>query len=98
MSPIKKMMTLLLFGLATTAACKKSTCEKYADMEVRCGDIPAKEADMTRAMAQGMCSEEPPAGAEEFSKMLRLEASCAENTTDCAAYKACTDKIKLQSK
>lgn len=98
MSPTQKILTLLLFGWATTAACKKSTCEKYADMEVKCGGIPAKEAELTRAMAQGMCSEDPPAGAEEFSKMLRLEASCAENTTDCAAYKACIDKIKLQSK
>ncbi len=98
MSPIQKIMTSFLFGLVTTTACKKSTCEKYADMEVKCGGIPAKEAEMTRGMANAMCSEDPPAGAEDFSKMLRLEAKCAETTTDCAAYNACTEKVKLQSK
>lgn len=92
------ILPLLLCGLVTTTACKKSTCEKYADMEVTCGGIPANEADMTRAMAQGMCSEDPPAGAEEFSKQIRREASCAANTTDCAVYKACTDKMKAERK
>jgi hypothetical protein len=83
----------ILASLATVG-CKKTTCEKYADMEVKCGGIPEKEADLTRALAKGMCSETPPAGAEEFSSMIKKEAACADKTSDCAAYKTCVDALK----
>lgn len=84
----------LLVGIAVVG-CKKTTCEKYADMEVKCGGIPEKEADLTRALAKGMCSESPPAGAESMSSMIKQEAACAEKTSDCAAYKTCVDAVKL---
>ncbi len=92
------LLAAWLVALANLGACKKSTCEKYADMEVKCDVIPAAEAEMTRALAQGMCSEAPPPGAEDFGKMLRREANCAVNTSDCAVYKVCTAKARAVDK
>jgi len=73
------------------AACGKSKCEKYADMELRCGDIPKSEEAITRQLAEGMCE-----GARELPESMRAhferEVECAakhHKDGDCAAYKAC---------
>jgi len=94
------MRTLaLLLSLAALAlpACGKSTCDKYADMEVKCGDFPASEQTMTHDLAQGFCmaadSEEDPA-AKEMIEHFKAEAECAKKTSDCSEYKACTGAIK----
>jgi len=81
-------------ALLASAGCGKSECQKYADMEWKCGDYPAKEEDITRQMAEGMCE-----GAKSIDEdksglgaHFKAEAACAtKHANDCAAYKACTD-------
>ena len=41
----------LAASLLAAAGCGKTECQKYADMEWKCGDYPAKEEDITRQMA-----------------------------------------------
>jgi hypothetical protein len=83
-------------ALLAIPACGKSTCEKYADMEVKCGHYPADEKQITHDLAQGFCmaadSDEP--GAQEMAAQFKAEAECAKKTSDCVEYKACTDAIK----
>ena len=86
---------VLVLGMFA-AGCSKSTCEKYADMEIKCGNIPEKEADMTRALARGMCeaSSSNKDELKEMGDMIKKEADCAAKTTDCAEYKKCTEAVK----
>lgn len=89
------VLTLAL-GLAGTG-CSKSKCEKYADMEVKCGSIPEGERDLTRQLAQGMCAASESGDDPDMAgmdKRFLAEAACAAKTDDCAAYKVCTDAIK----
>jgi hypothetical protein len=90
-------IALVIAALLVAPACGKSTCEKYADMEVKCGDYPAAEKDITHDLAQGFCmaadSDTDPA-AKEMAAHFAKEAECAKKTSDCAEYKACTDAIK----
>jgi hypothetical protein len=94
-----RIASLLVSALAlfAVAACGKSTCEKYADMEVKCGNYPADEKQITRDLAQGFCmaadSDDDPA-AQEMAAHFKAEAECAKQHSDCVAYKACTDAIK----
>ncbi len=86
----------LLALLVPVAACGKSTCEKYADMEWKCGNYPETEKDITKALAQGMC-EAADSGKKDLGEMadhFKKEAACAAKYTDCAEYKACTDAVK----
>ncbi len=84
-------------ALLAVPACGKSTCEKYADMEVKCGGYPAHEKQITHDLAQGFCmaadSDDDPA-AQEMAAHFKAEAECAKKHSDCAEYKACTDAIK----
>lgn len=86
-----------LLVLAVAPACGKSTCEKYADMEVKCGQYPENEKQITHDLAQGFCmaadSDDDPA-AKEMAEHFKAEAACAKKTSDCAEYKACTEAIK----
>ena len=86
-------MTKLGLGLALVLAlpaCGKSKCEKYADMEWKCGNYPESEKDITLKMAEGMCEA---ADKEKTLARFAKEADCAEKAKDCAAYKACSDAI-----
>ena len=84
-------------ALLAAPACGKSTCEKYADMEVKCGSYPADEKQITHDLAQGFCmaadSDDDPA-AQEMAAHFKAEAECAKKHSDCVEYKACTDAIK----
>ena len=88
------LLALPLASLLAAAGCGKSECQKYADMEWKCGNYPAKEEDITRQMAEGMCE-----GAKQMNEdksglgaHFKAEAACAkQHPNDCAAYKACTD-------
>jgi hypothetical protein len=88
------LLALPLASLLAAAGCGKTECQKYADMEWKCGDYPAKEEGITRQMAEGMCE-----GAKEMDDdksglgaHFKAEAACAKkHLDDCAAYKACTD-------
>jgi len=77
------------------AACGKSRCEKYADMEIRCGGYPASEEDITRKLAEGMC-ETTDSVDTSISKNIEHEADCAVKFTkkdgaDCYGYKQCKE-------
>ena len=83
---------LLFVALAALAACSKSKCEKYADMEWKCGNYPANEKEITMKLSEGMCS-----AAENGEKELQRfakEADCAVKAKDCAEYKACGDALE----
>ena len=93
------MRFAVLFAAALAlplSACGKSTCQKYADMEVKCGEYPAAEKDMTHDLAQGFCmaadSDNDPA-AKEMSEHFKAEAKCAEKTSDCAEYRDCVAAV-----
>ncbi len=83
---------ITLAALLAVPACAKTTCEKYADMEVKCGEYPANEREITHDLSQGFCmaanSEDDPA-AKEMIAHFKQEAECATKSSDCAAYKAC---------
>ena len=79
-------MTKLGLGLGLALllalpACGKSKCEKYADMEWKCGNYPESEKDITLKMAEGMC------------EAAGQEKTLARFAKDCDAYKACSDAI-----
>jgi hypothetical protein len=88
-------MTKLLFVSVAlfVAGCSKTKCEKYADIEVKCGGIPAKEEDITRKLAEGMC-EAADKDKSELAQHFKKEAECAAKFSDCAQYKACTEAAK----
>ena len=88
---------IALAALLVAPACGKSTCERYADMEVKCGNYPDSEKEITHDLAQGFCmaadSDDDPA-AQEMVAHFKAEAECAKKHSDCAAYKACTDGVR----
>ena len=86
-------MLKLLVITVFVVGCGKSKCEKYADMEWKCGNYPAKEEDMTRKLAEGMC-EAADSDKSEISQHFKKEADCAAKFSDCTQYKACTDAAK----
>jgi hypothetical protein len=86
------MTKLVLVGLFVVG-CGKSECEKYADMEWKCGNYPAKEEDITRKLSEGMC-EAAKTEKSEFAQKFKKEAECAAKFSDCTQYKACTDALK----
>jgi hypothetical protein len=88
-------MRFVLLALVLSLGCGKSRCEKYAEMEIRCGGYPKSEEDITRKLAEGMCET---AGSVDRSiaASIEREADCAvkhlgKDSADCAAYKACTE-------
>lgn len=77
------------------AACSKSKCEKYADMEVKCGK---EKGDMVHKLAEGFC-DKAQKEKDPFSQMLNAEAACAtKHADDCAAYEACKEAFKFDDK
>lgn len=90
------------FTLLAASGCGKSTCEKYAEMEYRCGGYPASEESDTKMIAEAMCEganmvDEPEARA--ITDRFKQEAACAarylkSDHADCGGYKACTEAIE----
>lgn len=73
--------------------CGKSRCEKYAELEIRCGGYPASEEALTRKLAEGMC-ETTGSVDKSLAAPIEHEADCAEkhfqkDGADCAGYNAC---------
>jgi hypothetical protein len=88
-------MKIVLLGLLLSLGCGKSRCEKYADMEIRCGGYPASEEDITRKLAEGMC-ETTGSVDKSISASIEREADCAvrflaKDGADCAGYNACKE-------
>ena len=90
-------MTKLLVVVSLLAACyRPSKCDRYAEMEARCGDVGQNERETTRTLAAGMCeaaASPDPAVAHAGARFLQ-EADCAADAADCDAYKKCRDAVK----
>ena len=88
-------MKFVLLACVLTLGCGKSRCEKYADMEIRCGGYPSSEEDITRKLAEGMC-ETSDSVDKSIGGPIEREADCAvkflkKDGADCAGYKACKE-------
>ena len=89
-------LALSLVAVLALAACKKSRCETYADMEVKCS---GHEGELVHKMAEGMCEEaDKNPGKDMMTQMFSKQADCAAKHKECDAYKACLDGIKLDMK
>jgi hypothetical protein len=60
-------------------------------MEVKCGNYPPDQKEMTLQLAEGFCE-----AADQDTTMARFgkEAECAKKHSDCAAYTKCTDAVE----
>ncbi len=76
-----------LLALGCTSETEKK-CEKYAELEVRCGDFPKDQRDMTKKLAQGFC-EEALGGNDMLN--LKPEVACAQKHSSCAEYLVCQE-------
>ena len=87
-------------SLLAAAGCSKTRCEKYGDMEVKCGGYPKSEEEITRAMAKGMCegAEKGMAELGELAAKFKAESACAEkHDGNCDAYKKCVETSEKSS-
>jgi hypothetical protein len=88
-------IALVFASLVIAAACGKSRCEKYAEMEVRCGGYPKAEEDLVRTMSEGMC-ETTDTVEKELAAPVEHAADCAakflkKDSADCHGYKQCKE-------
>ncbi len=90
MKPIAILACLLAFG-CTSETEKK--CEKYASMEVRCGDFPKNQHDTTKKLAQGFC-EEALGGNDMLN--IKPEVECAQKASSCSEYAECQEAARGQ--
>ena len=87
---------LPIAAVLAAAGCGKTECQKYAELEWKCGDFPATEESITKQMAEGMCE-----GAKQMENdtsglgaHFTGEAACAkQHPDDCKAYKACASAV-----
>ena len=89
-------LLILVLVMAAMTACssgEKSVCSKYADLEIRCGDIPESEHAITRKLAEGICREAMKERSDnELTASFRADVSCAKIVSSCAEYQECKDK------
>jgi len=99
---MKLLLALPMCLLVALAGCdekKKSSkdlslCERYADLELRCGGY----GEGARGIARSTCEDAHKAAADDVMlKMIKLESECALPDTDCDAYKACVEKAKEEN-
>jgi hypothetical protein len=88
-------MSKLGYAVATIvvvalAGCGKSKCEKYAEMEWKCGHFPADQKDMTITLARGMCDSADDPDLKSLGSSIKAEAECTK-FDDCESYKKCTN-------
>ncbi len=83
MRAIALVARFLVFGCSSE---KDKKCEKYADMEIKCGGYPVEEHDVTRKMATGFCLEA--LGGDDLLN-LKPEIECAQKGNECSAYQSC---------
>lgn len=87
-------MQFIVLAIALSAAgCGQSRCEKYAEMELRCGGYPTNEADLVRKLSKGMC-ETTGSVDQAIARPVAHGADCAvkfltKDSADCANYKQC---------
>ena len=92
---------MIPLSLLLLAGCKEKTkssedssiCERYADLELKCGGY----GEGARAVARSTC-ESARAGADDLmSQLVALESECALPDMTCDAYKACVEKAKAEN-
>ena len=91
-----KLLRALPLLLVLFAACDKkkdSLCDRYADLEVRCGGY----GEGARGIATSTCEKAQKPGDDVMLKMIKIESACALPDTDCDAYKACVEKAKAEN-
>ena len=91
---LRRLLPLLL--LAAACSSKPETkdlkgCDRYADMEVRCGNVNGEEV---RGIARSTCEDAVKNPDDLLGQMIKLEADCAQTTTECEPYQACIAKSK----
>jgi hypothetical protein len=84
-------VALALGGCEKKGDGKKSHCEQYAEMEVRCGDV---NGEGVRGVAKSFCEKAQKDKDDLMNAMIALEAECANQNTECEPYKACIEKAK----
>jgi hypothetical protein len=72
---------------AALAACGKSKCEKYADMEWKCGHYPEAEKSVTKMAAEAFC-EASDDDKKLLGPLMKAEVACAKYD-DCESYVKC---------
>ncbi len=95
---------LLAFALVMLGGCESkpkaksgpaSICERYAELEVRCGGYTGAEAKETLEVAADYCVKARAGDkADVMSALIALESECAAKETECEAYQACVEKAK----
>jgi hypothetical protein len=89
---------LLLAGVL--AACHRpSVCERFAELEAKCGESNQHEQQTTRTLARGICEAANSADPDvaKAGAVFAKQAECAEQIEngDCNAYnKKCRDTAK----
>ncbi|HSD90957.1 MAG TPA: hypothetical protein VLB44_25710 [Kofleriaceae bacterium] len=84
------MRALLVVAALLVAGCGKSKCEKYAEIEWKCGNNPADEKDVTLRISEGFCEA---ADHDKAMAHFAKEADCAAKFTTCEEYKQCTAAV-----
>ena len=91
----------LLLVVVPAAGCKEkaksskdmSICERYADLELKCGGY----GEGARDIARSTCEEARTGKDDLMSQLVALESECALPDTTCDAYKACVEKAKEEN-
>jgi hypothetical protein len=101
---MKLRRLLLVLVIVVLGACESkgkpkpgtgSVCERYAELEVRCGGYTGDEAKETLKLAAEYCTKARAGDKEDvMSALIALESECAAKETECAAYEACVEKAK----
>ncbi|HSN25825.1 MAG TPA: hypothetical protein VLT45_06050 [Kofleriaceae bacterium] len=68
-------------------------CEKYAKFEIECGGA----GEDARPTILDFCAKARAGAKEATYQLIALESTCADESADCAAYKACVDKKKAET-
>jgi hypothetical protein len=91
--PVFALASVLVLGLGgcKKKSGKKTHCEQYAEMEVRCGDV---NGEGVRSVAKSYCEKAQKDKDDLMGAMIALEAECANQETECDAYQACIEKAK----
>lgn len=94
MTLLRALPLVVVVALAACGDKKKSfqdmsLCERYADLELRCGGHGEGAREIARSTCEKAQTAEDP---DLMLQMIKLESVCATPDTDCATYKACVDK------
>ncbi len=76
-----------------SAPAASPVCEKYAKFEIECGGA----GEDARPTILDFCAKARAGAKEATYQLIALESTCADESADCAAYKACVEKKKAET-